>query len=46
MNRFLTDIDDAAILDKLAELDPMDQVGGSVIRALAARMEEQDEYAA
>jgi len=29
-----------AILDKLNELDPMDQVGGSVIRALAERMEE------
>jgi hypothetical protein len=28
------------ILNKLAELDPMDQVGGSVIRALAERMEE------
>ena len=29
------------ILDKLNELDPMDQVGGSVIRALAERMEEE-----
>jgi hypothetical protein len=38
--------DAKAILAKLDELDPMDQVGGSVIRALAERMEEQDEYAA
>lgn len=29
-----------SILNKLDELDPMDQVGGSVIRALAVRMEE------
>lgn len=28
------------ILNKLAELDPMDQVGGSVIRALTLRLEE------
>lgn len=30
-----------AILNKLDQLDPMDQVGGSVIRALAARMQEE-----
>lgn len=36
-----------AILAKLDQLDPMDQVGGSVIRALAERMEEeQDECSA
>ena len=35
-----------AILNKLDELDPMDQVGGSVIRALAERMEEECDDAA
>lgn len=36
-----------AILDKLDQLDPMDQVGASVIRALAVRMEEDlDELSA
>lgn len=36
-----------AMLNKLDELDPMDQVGGSVIRALADRMEEElDDHAA
>jgi hypothetical protein len=44
INLRLERISDArAILDKLDELDPMDQVGGSVIRDLAARMEELDE---
>ena len=38
--------DAKAILAKLDELDPMDQVGGSVIRDLAARMEELDELPA
>lgn len=38
--------DAKAILSKLDELDPMDQVGGSVIRDLAARMEELDELPA
>jgi tetratricopeptide (TPR) repeat protein len=32
-----------AILNKLEELDPEDTVGGSVIRALANRVEEDDE---
>lgn len=31
-----------AILDKLEELDPEDKVGGSVIRTLANRVEEDD----
>lgn len=42
INLRLERIDESrAILDKLAELDPLDQVGGSVIRALAERMEEE-----
>lgn len=33
------------ILDKLAELDPDDRVGGSVVRTLAKRMSEGDGFA-
>lgn len=46
INLRLERMDEAkAILSKLDELDPMDQVGGSVIRALAIRMEEElDEH--
>ena len=32
------------ILDKLAELDPEDRVGGSVVKALANRMSELEEH--
>jgi len=48
INLRLQRLDEAvAILNKLDELDPMDQVGGSVISALAARMtEELDERSA
>jgi len=34
-----------AILDKLIELDPEDRVGGSVIKALANRMSDGEEFA-
>lgn len=45
INLRLQRLDEAnGILNKLDELDPMDQVGGSVIRALAARMlEDRDD---